>query len=320
VSSVVREMRRAVDRGQCGLVLVADDDADARCLVVRALAKGRLRTIEARNGEEALELAVAHAHVVDAIVLDVQMPGITGIDVAKQLKRIPVAAHIPVIFISATATEEDDILRGVECGAIDYLTKPYPPAILSAKLRSACERSRAERRLRRELHFAELHAMIDPLTGLFNRWHFEGRMREAIAYAKRHDEPFAVVMLDLDYFKAVNDTHGHEEGDRVLVHFASAVRSVLRGEDVAFRYGGEEFVLLLRACDAKRAVQVTDRLRRRLRVRPFRYGDGATERIAFSGGVAAAVGAEGYAGEELLARADAALYKAKEAGRDRVMT
>jgi len=320
VSSVMmKDATPAIEWGHGGLVLVADDDADARCLVVRALEKGRLHTMEARNGDEALALAVEHAQTIDAIMLDVQMPGMTGFEVVKQLKHVPAAAHIPVILITASATDEDDIVRGVEYGAIDYLTKPYPPAVLSAKVRRACERSRNERRLRHELRFAELHAMLDPLTGLFNRWHFEGRMREATAYARRHEEPFSAVILDLDEFKSVNDTHGHEEGDRVLVHFATAIRAVLRGEDIAFRYGGDEFVLLLRACDAKRAVEVGERLRRRLHERPFYYSDGTKVRIPFSGGAAAALFDEGFSGDELLTRADAALYRAKDAGRDRVV-
>jgi diguanylate cyclase (GGDEF)-like protein len=301
-----------------GAVLVVDDDEAARWLVVRALERTGLRAVQARNGADALERVFSEPTAIEAIVLDVMMPGMNGFDVVRALKRSPACANIPVLLVTASATAEEDIVRGVEYGAIDYITKPYSPVVLAAKVRAACERARAVRQLRYELRFAELHAMIDPLTGLFNRRHFEDRIREASAYAKRHEEPFAIVMLDLDHFKAVNDTHGHEEGDRVLVHFAAAVRAVLRGEDVAFRYGGEEFVLLLRACDSARAIEVAQRLRTRLHLREFRFANGERSPITFSAGVAAAQEIEGFSGDELVSRADAALYRAKDAGRDRI--
>jgi two-component system cell cycle response regulator len=304
--------------GKNGEVLVVDDDADIRWLVVRALERSELHTVEAKSGEEAIERVLARPDAIEAIVLDVMLPGMSGFDVVRALKRIPAAAAIPIILVTASATGEDDIVRGVEYGALDYITKPFSPAVLAAKVRAASERARNERKLRYELRFAELHAMIDPLTGLFNRRHFETRLREASAYAKRHDEPFAVVMIDLDHFKRVNDTYGHTTGDQVLTQFASAVRSVLRGEDVAFRYGGEEFVLLLRACDAERAVEVAARLQKMLEQRPYRFADGVFMPISFSGGVASALDSEGYAVDELVNRADAALYRAKRGGRNRV--
>ena len=319
VTSVQRvKLAEAEASETSGVVLVVDDDPDARWLLTRSLARGDLQAVEARSGEEAVERVLARPGEVDAIVLDVMLPGMSGFDVVRALKRIPAAATIPILLVTARATAEDDIVRGVEYGAVDYITKPFSHVVLTAKVRAACERSRNERKLRYELRFAELHAMIDPLTGLFNRRHFETRLKEASSYSKRHEEPFAVVMLDLDHFKRINDTYGHTTGDQVLTQFASAVRSVLRGEDVAFRYGGEEFVLLLRACDATRAAEVTTRLRRTLQERPYRFPDGTSRPITFSAGVTAALDREGYSGDELVERADAALYRAKRGGRDRI--
>jgi diguanylate cyclase (GGDEF)-like protein len=309
----------SIEPSTSGSVLVVDDDEAARWLVIRALQRSNMTALEARSGAEALERIFSDPNSIEAVVLDVMMPEMNGFDVVRALKRSPTTSHIPVILVTASATAEDDIVRGVEYGAIDYITKPYSPAVLTAKVRAACERARAIRQLRYELRFAELHAMIDPLTGLFNRRHFDTRVREASAYAKRHEEPFAIVMLDLDNFKQVNDTFGHEEGDRVLVHFAAAVRAVLRGEDVAFRYGGEEFVLLLRACDSARAVEVAQRLRTRLHARSFHFARGAVRTITFSAGVAAAQESENFSADELVSRADAALYRAKNAGRDRIV-
>jgi two-component system, cell cycle response regulator len=302
-----------------GAVLVVDDDEAARLLICRALSRARIRCVEAANGEQALEALNAHPEAYDAVVLDVMMPGIDGFEVVRRLKGTRSTSHIRIIMVTASATTDEEIVRGVEFGAVDYITKPYSPAVLVAKVRAACERSRAESQLRGELLFAEHHAMVDPLTGLFNRRHFETRMQEASSYAKRHDDPFAVAMLDLDHFKAVNDTYGHQAGDAALIHFATAVREVLRGgEDVAFRYGGEEFVLLLRSCDAALAVDVAERLRKHLRANPFTFPGGIVHPIAFSAGVAAALARENFASEELVSRADAALYRAKKAGRDRI--
>jgi two-component system cell cycle response regulator len=128
-------------------------------------------------------------------------------------------------------------------------------------------------------------------------------------------------MVDLDHFKSVNDTYGHEQGDRVLKHVGAAIPSVLRAEDSAFRYGGEEFVILLRDCDAASASIVGGRLRALLAATPIVLGEGdarAERTITFSGGFAAADAGNGFATEDLVARADKALYRAKGAGRDRL--
>lgn len=312
------ENRRRSDVVPAPSVLVVDDDDETRLLVMTALAMGQLRCTQASTGEDALEQAQANPEGIDVIVLDVVLPGMDGMEVLRRLKASPITAHIPVVIVSGTANRDPDLVYAADLGASDHLAKPCTPAVLLAKVRSLRARTRAERALREELHFASLHAMTDPLTGLFNRRNFEVRIRESSAHAVRHEEPFAVVMLDLDNFKAINDAHGHEEGDRVLVHFAEAIRSVMRAADVAFRYGGDELVLLLRACDAVRAVEVADRLRARLRASPFRFADGSERAISFSAGTASAEEDEGFSGDKLVCRADSALYRAKAGGRDRV--
>lgn len=316
--SSMRALQRDANEGLAGSVLVVDDDEETRSLVMLALSMGKLRCTEAASGKAALEQIMAHPNAIDVIVLDVDMPGINGFEVLRRLKRIPKAAHIPVIMVTGRATGDGDIIHGVESGASDYIPKPCSPAVLVAKVRALRTHARGDKKLRHDLGFASLHAMSDPLTGLFNRRNFEARIAEAASYAARHRQPFSVVMLDLDNFKAVNDTHGHVDGDGVLIHFAKAVRAVMRAEDVAFRYGGEEFVLLLRACDARRAVDVGNRLRARLRANPHSFSDGTVQAIRFSAGTAAALECEGFSGDNLVSRADAALYRAKAAGRDRV--
>jgi diguanylate cyclase (GGDEF)-like protein len=311
-----REPRNESGVVPSGSVLIVDDDEDTRSLVVGILTGGRVRCTEAGSGEDALEQVMAHPEGIDVIVLDVVLPGMDGIEVLRQLKSSPTTAHIPVIMVTGTATRDAEVVNGVEQGASDYLAKPCSPSVLLAKVRSLRTRAEAERELRDELRFASLHAMTDPLTGLYNRRNFAARLLESSAYAVRHEQPFAVVMLDLDGFKSANDVHGHADGDRVLVHFAEAIKDVLRADDVAFRHGGDEFVLLLRGCDARRAVDVATRLRDRLHAGPFRFSDGTETVIAFSAGTAAADQSDGFSGDQLVSRADAALYRAKALGRD----
>jgi two-component system cell cycle response regulator len=302
-----------------GFVLVVDDDDATRKLVVTWLQKADLPTSEAATGEQALELLVENPMAFDAVLLDVMMPGIDGYEVARRLKANAATAQIPILMLTAHANTDADVIRGVENGVIDHLSKPFSGPVLVAKLRAVCERTRGDKKLRAKLAFAEQHATIDPLTKLFNRRAFERRLKEEAAYAKRHACPLSCAVVDLDHFKAVNDTYGHDAGDRVLEHLADTMRAVLRQEDVACRIGGEEFVVLLRETEIGEAVTVMQRLQAFLKSRPIELG-GQDRSVTFSCGVAAADASNAYSVEGVVQRADEALYAAKRAGRDRVET
>jgi two-component system cell cycle response regulator len=188
-------------------------------------------------------------------------------------------------------------------------------------VKAVCDRSRTQRELQNKLQFALENAAHDALTGLFNRRYFERRLREESAHARRHLRPFAIVMVDLDHFKLVNDTYGHDDGDQVLRHMAEVIQAQLREDDVACRYGGEEFVLLLRATTGMAARIVANRLRANLASRPIPLGEkNEPKHITFSAGVAAADDRNGFNADDIVQRADQALYRAKRAGRNRVET
>jgi two-component system cell cycle response regulator len=300
-------------------VLVVDDDETLRRLITRWLEQSGMQVVQVGSGEDAIAAVTAEADRIDGIVLDVMLPGMDGFTVLTTIRALPAGDAIPVLLLTAHANEDNDVLRGLGAGAFDHMAKPFSGALLAAKMVSLCERSRGERDLRRRLARAERTAAIDALTGLRNRRAFETRLREETAYAKRHAEPFALVVVDLDHFKVINDTFGHEEGDRVLVHFARTMEELLRTEDAAFRYGGEEFILLFRGSTADNAAVAVNRLRNALAARPITLGEPPeTRTITFSAGVAAARADEQFAGENLVERADDALYRAKRAGRDRV--
>jgi diguanylate cyclase (GGDEF)-like protein len=300
-----------------GEILVVDDDGPTRALIARWLKSAGFVCAEAASGEEALELVTGDPGKYEAMVLDVMMPGMDGFDVLKQLKTRPQTNGIPVLFLTASATE-GDIVRGVEEGAADYLLKPFSGPVLVAKLRAIRQRSRAEWMLRRKLQSAEQNATTDGLTGLLNRRSFDDRLVELSAYSVRHREPLSLLMLDIDRFKSVNDEFGHPAGDVALRFVADRVRRVLRLGDLAFRYGGEEFAVLLRKCDAIGGLGVYDRLRDELKRAPVELGRGASRSLSVSAGLATMEVGNNFREGDLVSRADEALYRAKHGGRDKV--
>jgi two-component system, cell cycle response regulator len=298
-------------------VLVIDDDDSLRTLVGLWLRKAQMNVIEANDGAKGLALAKEHADALDCIVLDVMMPGMDGFEVLAKLQADEATARIPVVLLTAHANTENDMVRAAESGAVEHLAKPFSGAVLSARIRLLTERTKKDRVLRVKLRSAEENAAVDPLTGLFNRRHLERRMIEITAQAQRHKHATSFLLVDLDHFKSVNDTFGHDGGDRVLVHAATTIRSMLRTEDLAFRYGGEEFLLVLQVCDRDHAHMVATRLRGELLANAIEL-NGTSYQVKFSGGIATANTANNFEFSRIIDRADTALYEAKRAGRDRV--
>jgi two-component system, cell cycle response regulator len=300
-----------------GTVLVVDDDASMRALILQWLKHSGVRALEASSGELALAIAAGEANTLDAIVLDVMMPGMDGFEVIRRLKIDERTARIPIVFLSASAAESD-IVRGVKAGAVDYLQKPFSGPVLVTKVAAVIERSRAERALYDKLRTAEESAIHDGLTGLANRRAFDQRLAEVTANSVRHSEPVALLMLDIDKFKSINDSMGHLAGDAALKHLADKLRGVVRAGDQAFRYGGEEFALLLQKCDRAGAVLVYDRLRGTLSSAPLVF-EGEAIPFSVSGGIASMEAGNEFELKNLIGRADVALYEAKRGGRDRVV-
>ncbi len=300
-----------------GAVLVVDDDKAARTLVRLVLEKAGLKVVEADSGEEGLAVLTARAAVLDAVVLDVRMPGLSGFEVLKVIQDDAYFSRIPVLVLTAHADTEEDVVRSALLGAVDHLGKPFSPAVLQAKVVRAVRRRREQRELEGRVSAAERLARIDALTQLGNRQLFYERFREEAAFAARSRSPLALAVLDLDHFKSYNDTLGHDAGDLALQHFSGTMTSSIRREDSAFRYGGEEFVLLMRGADRRSAKACTTRLRAALKQSPVVLTDGSTRQITFSGGIAVADESNEFWTEGMFGRADEALYRAKESGRDR---
>ncbi len=298
-------------------VLVVDDDAETRRLVARWLARANLSCLDADSGLRALETMRRDPAGIDLVILDVMMPGMNGFEVLAAMHADEKLRPIPVIVLTAHADDDASIVEGARLGAIDHLTKPFSGPVLVAKVQRAVEARLEEKALREKLAEAEKRARIDPLTQLGNRALLFERLREEAAFARRHQSPLCLAVLDLDHFKNINDTLGHEAGDAALRHFAKLLAASMRQGDAAFRYGGEEFVVLLRSSNVTAALSAMQRLRTSLSLSPAPISDPSLAFLRFSSGISVADAHNGFAADNLLARADEALYRAKESGRAR---
>ncbi|HEX6598454.1 MAG TPA: diguanylate cyclase [Gemmatimonadaceae bacterium] len=305
-----------------GCILIVDDNQDnVEVLRVRLDSWG-YETRTATNGAEAL--ASVKERAPDLILLDVMMPDITGIEVAQRIKGNRSLPFVPIIMQTALDSTEAKV-EGLEAGADDYITKPIDFAELKARLRSMLRIKRLQEALEeRERELLEMNerlrymSLTDGLTGLDNRRHLNERIDEMFQHAQRLNEPFSVVMCDLDKFKSVNDTYGHQAGDEVLKQLASILKEEAREIDRVGRYGGEEFLLLLPGTVLDAAVTFAERVRKHVERHTFTFPGGSTKRTA-SFGVAGWPHPKISDSDTLVRMADDALYVAKETGRNRVI-
>lgn len=289
-------------------LLVADDEP-VNLLFLQEIFQRDHQVLTATSGEEVLRLAEEHQP--DIIILDVLMPGLSGYEVCKRLKANPATQHIPVIFVTALESEEDEEM-GLELGAVDYLTKPLRAGILRARVRNFLTMIR-QQELLQEL------ALLDPLTEIPNRRALDRALEQEWGRCQRIQEPLSLAMVDIDHFKAFNDTYGHGAGDRALRQVAQTLAlTAKRPGDLAARYGGEEFVLLLPHASQDGAYALCHKVLVQIQALAI-PNQGASRGIltVSIGGVTLWPHRNGSCAE-ILQRADAQLYRAKNAGRNRV--
>lgn len=292
------------------MVLVAEDSAVVRAVVRRQLEERDFAVVEAVNGLEALRLA--REHQPDVVLLDIEMPKLDGWGVLAELVNDPVLCNTPVVFVTGrTATEE--VVEGLRLGAHDYLRKPFDDAELLARVTAAARVKALHDELADQAVEYDRVSRLDALTGLHNRRHLDEHLYRHAAASKRHKQHLGVLMIDIDHFKAVNDRLGHAAGDEVLCEVSRRLVRSLRADDLAGRWGGEEFVVVLPLTDGEGTRAAAERVRVAVGGAPVQLADRSVE-VTISVGCASAVG---EAADELLRRADAALYEAKEAGRNR---
>ena len=303
-------------------VLIVDDHEDNVELLRARLESWGYQTISAKDGQEAL--STIESQLPDLVLLDIMMPKIDGIEVARRVKQNPNLPFIPIIMQTALDSTENKV-EGLEAGADDYITKPIDFPELKARLQSMLRIKRLQEELEeRERELLEANERLrhmsqtDALTGLDNRRQIETRIEEMFEHAKRLNEPFSVVMVDLDRFKSVNDTYGHQAGDAVLRQLARILKQEVREIDHAGRYGGEEFILLLTGTVLDAAVTFAERVRKAIEAHTFTFDGTSIQRTA-SFGVAMWPHPKIANCDELVRAADESLYVAKETGRNRVI-
>ena len=298
-------------------VLVADDSAVVRTLVRLELETAGYRVEEAADGEQALEVAARGG--LSVVLLDVEMPVLDGYATITQLKADPATADLPVVFLTARS-DTADVVEALRLGAHDYLRKPPETAELLARVSAAVEVTTLRQQLRRRTEELDHQTRTDHLTGLSNRRHLEEQLARLLSSARRHRYPITVLLVDVDHFKRVNDTAGHEVGDQVLREIAGRMSEVVRTEDLLGRWGGEEFLLLSPWTDLAGADVLAERLRRAVRDEPVAGGDGSSLQVSVSiGGAVVEVSGDAEQPALVLRTADDNLYAAKHAGRDRAV-
>ncbi len=302
-------------------ILVVDDQP-ANLKVLLSFLKDHCFQIRiAEDGERTLQ--VLENYQPDIILLDVMMPGMDGFETCRKIKENKNTANIPVIFMTALDNIEDKI-AGFEAGGVDYITKPFQQIEVLTRINTHVRLRRKELELEKALDevirqqklFKKL-SITDDLTGLYNRRHLNNILGQEFQRSKRHHNDLSCLMLDLDHFKKVNDTFGHDFGDVVLRNFASTLKEFLRSSDYAFRFGGEEFLLVLPETDIQGAMRVGEKIRLRM-ANNIIADDMVSTIVKVSVGVASVHHNKPADKDALIAFADKALYSAKMNGRNRV--
>ncbi len=300
-----------------GRILIVDDNAMIRSEIKAVLMKDGAFThfLEAADGLTAFKTIMDNPP--DLVLCDLVMPGFDGLKFLGLKASRKELEQIPVIILTA----EDDLDRKAEIlerGASDYVTKPFHEKELLARVRIHTKLKLLQDELREKNAQLEDLSVTDALTGLANRRRLMTRLEEEVQRARRFRTPLSVVMIDIDHFKQVNDTHGHAMGDEVLRNIGALLKAGVRATDLAARYGGEELTLILPHTDAPGAFQVAEALRQKF-AELEHHLDGISLSKTASMGVATRDGqTEVPSAEELLKHADEALYRAKQSGRNRV--
>lgn len=292
-------------------ILIVDDDPLNRLVLEKTL-QHEYQVFLMQSGEKALTFLKNNS--VDLIILDIMMPGLDGYEVLLELKENPATQAVPVIFISANDSHDDEA-KGLELGAMDYITKPFSTAIVRARVRN-------QLMIKQKNDLLEMLASIDGLTEIPNRRYLDDSLSREWRRSRRSNTPLSVILMDIDHFKRYNDCYGHRAGDDCLKQVAHALVAVCkRGSDFVARYGGEEFAAVLPDTGKNDALIFADKLR--MAVKSLNIPHKASlnaDHITISLGVATTETGQVYAEHTLLEEADLGLYQAKDSGRDQIVT
>jgi two-component system cell cycle response regulator len=298
-----------------GRILIVEDHERSAARMREALARTHSVMVESDLQEALLKVAEAGC---DLLMVSLNLSRADGLRLCAQVRALERTRHLPMIVLLDPG-DDARLLRALDMGVNDYLMRPIDRNEMLARVRTQIRRKRHADQLRMRLERSVELAIIDPLTGLHNRRYMESHLKTLVAQSIQAERPLSVLIADIDHFKAVNDTWGHDIGDKVLREFAMRFRSNIRGVDLACRLGGEEFLSIMPDTDMHGALHVGERVRACVAGLPFDAVASGALHVTASVGVATLQGRLDTP-ETLFKRADEALYAAKREGRNRVMT
>jgi two-component system cell cycle response regulator len=305
----------AQDAGANARILLVDERRASIDRIQNALSDQHVLDVE-ENPQGAL-LRAAEGNY-DLLLVSLEFQNFDGLRLVGQVRSLERTRHLPILLLTDPG-EEARLQRGLELGANDYIQRTADKNEIVARVRSQVRRKRYTERLRDNVQYSMELALTDPLTGLYNRRYMETHVGTLVERSAARGKALSVLILDIDYFKSINDNFGHDTGDDVLREFAERLKASIRGIDLACRFGGEEFVVVMPDTDLGVATLVAERIRRRIAGEPFPIEKGARGiEVTISIGIAARMGPQDNA-SHMLKRADEALYRAKRDGRNRVV-
>ena len=290
--------------------LLVVDDQPINIQVLNQIFQADHEVFMATNGAQALEICTHNPP--DLILLDVVMPEMDGLEVCRRLKANPATADLPIIFVTAQNSPEEETCA-LEAGGVDFISKPVTPAVVRARVKNHLTLKAQGDQLRAQV-------FIDGLTGVANRRRFDEALANEWRRCRRSTAPLALIMIDIDHFKRYNDRYGHQAGDTCLQAVAASLKSALgRSHDLVARYGGEEFVCLLPEADMDGTLAKAEYLRQSIEKLAIPHADSDTATVVtISLGVAKLTTSENSDPIDLIRLADLALYEAKAQGRNQV--
>ena len=300
--------------GRSGRILVVDDHPRSATRLVEALSTTHDAVVEP-DLHAALVLLAEQGF--DLLIVSLSLSNADGLRLCSQVRSLDRTRHLPIVILVEPG-DEARLLRGLDMGVNDYVMRPIERHEMLARVKTQIKRKRHSDYLRNRLEESVEASIIDPLTGLHNRRYMESHLRTLLAEALRSGRALSILVADIDHFKMVNDTYGHDGGDAVLREFSARMQRNTRGIDLACRLGGEEFLIIMPDTDIARAYQVGERLRACIAADPFQVSSETRIRVTASVGLATLERVDDTP-ESIFKRADNALYAAKRRGRNRVV-
>jgi diguanylate cyclase (GGDEF)-like protein len=291
-------------------ILIVDDDIAIKESVEEYLKILSYTVKSATNANEAL--ALLETFDADMVLTDIMMQGMDGLELTKQIKaKFDIDVMVMTGFSAEYSYEE-----AVKAGASDFIFKPFRFEELDLRIKRVLRESELKKERTRMLNEMEELAITDALTGLYNSRHFFHQIKQEINRYDRYSRALSLMILDIDFFKQYNDTWGHLEGDKVLMHIGRIISSCMRSMDTAYRYGGEEFAILLPETDLKMACVVGARIKDNIAAEVFRPEPGKTQSVTVSVGASELLEGEDFTA--FIRRTDKAMYQSKASGRNRL--